>query len=251
MSLKQGKYYSLTCPSAIWKIHEMAGADGAILDHRVEAGEKECSWGYLNFLRLAHSSMRKKWSWHHFWAMVTFLCLSFLKADPETRIWMQVVYLGGDVRHHSKGGGEWEWEGRKANKGLDHEQVTAEGNWGSISLCDLWKTMWNRSKGIKALFHELRCTGWGSFLGLIPPELSASCASWACSYFQEMPSSYSELSSGDCGGQPRKLCQTMTMSTAYILHRNLSNFYTALSHNISLYFLLYPKWKSQFSLSNN
>lgn len=170
MSLKQGKYYSLTCPSAIWKIHEMAGADGAILDHRVEAGEKECSWGYLNFLRLAHSSMRKKWSWHHFWAMVTFLCLSFLKADPETRIWMQVVYLGGDVRHHSKGVGEWEWEGRKANKGLDHEQVTAEGNWGSISLCDLLKTMWNRSKGIKALFHELRCTGWGSFLGLIPPE---------------------------------------------------------------------------------
>lgn len=24
----------------------MAGADGAILDHRVEAGEKEPSWGY-------------------------------------------------------------------------------------------------------------------------------------------------------------------------------------------------------------
>lgn len=122
--------------------------------------------------------MRKKWSWHRFWAMVIFLCLSFLKADPETRIWMQVVYLGGDARQHSKGVGKWDREGRKANKGLDHEQVTAEGNWGSSSLCDLGRLCETgcmisppTSKEIRAFFHELRSTGWGSFLELIPPVL--------------------------------------------------------------------------------
>lgn len=41
-----------------------------------------------------------------------------LELDPETRIWVEVVSLGGDSRKHCRGGGSETGKGRKATKGV-------------------------------------------------------------------------------------------------------------------------------------
>lgn len=51
--------------------------------------------------------------------------------DPETRIQVQVVNLGGEAR---KGSGEVRQGGKAANTGSVEEQVTAVGIWDSVPL---------------------------------------------------------------------------------------------------------------------
>ena len=190
--------------------------------------------------------------------MVIFLCLSlgFQKTDPRRRIWMQVIYLGDDARKHSEGVGRWDREGRKANKGFDHEQVTAGGNGGSASLWDLWKTMWNRQ-------HNSPAKERGNWLRIFPragcpSTLPAPCESWACSYCQKMPSR------GDAGScHPTESCLQVTAGVSqgvWARHRacvrpicclRTSLPSTTLFPISSLFISVYPGWNPQFSLPNN
>ena len=60
---------------------------------------------------------------------------------PETRMWVQMLYLESCPRKHSQEGGKWDREGRKAKKGGINEWVTALGSWGSVLLGPLRKAM--------------------------------------------------------------------------------------------------------------
>lgn len=74
--------------------------------------------------------------------------LCSLRADPETKMWVQVVYLGGDAREHS--------ERMQANMSCVEEQV---GNSGSIMLGTFGKTVrnipWNCPQWKAIALHSL------------------------------------------------------------------------------------------------
>lgn len=59
------------------------------------------------------------------------------KISPETKMLVQLVYLGSDPKRHKWGIGKWGREGRIAIREHINEQVTAEGNWVAIPLRDV------------------------------------------------------------------------------------------------------------------
>lgn len=94
---------------AIGKIHEAAGWSwwshlGPQNRSQIEgAWVSMTSWGYPKLpsagALLQDREMDLSLVWVYF---PTCLSLGFPKADPKTRIWVKVVYLGEDVRKHSR-----------------------------------------------------------------------------------------------------------------------------------------------------
>lgn len=64
--------------------------------------------------------------------------MGFPKADLESKLWVQVVYLGGDSRKHRERVRERDREGRKANKTCNNEEITSEGKWDSDPFEGTW-----------------------------------------------------------------------------------------------------------------
>lgn len=54
----------------------------------------------------------------------------------ESWIWVQLIDVGGDPRTQSERVRKRDREGRKANDTCDNEEVTSEGNWGSVLTGD-------------------------------------------------------------------------------------------------------------------
>lgn len=77
------------------------------------------------------------WEMAHWIGCRSCLSLSCLHTVPETRIWVQGTYFGGEPVKHVKvwesGSGKW----RQFIK-CGNEWVTTVGNWGSVLLGTLW-----------------------------------------------------------------------------------------------------------------
>lgn len=59
-------------------------------------------------------------------------CHLLQRADPETRMWVQVVYLEGDTGKHCQGSGEVRQLREGKQKKVRYWQVIAVGKWGLI-----------------------------------------------------------------------------------------------------------------------
>lgn len=105
----------------------------------------------------------------------------FQKTDPGKRIWIQVVYLGGNLMKHSEEVEKWSRElgGGMVNTGYINEWVTTMGNWGWIPLRTIRKSV---QKAIQSCPFEGQNVGIFIHKTLIPPySQDANCLAFlAC-----------------------------------------------------------------------